>query len=106
MHALAVLERFSARSLHVGGLLLVVDYYKKGKGLYGFAIVVALHGVIDTLAALTQLTGSEVLLAILEVTALATGLTLLLKLYRKAIEEPEENHSGNQKYKSRFLNYS
>lgn len=52
MHALAVLERFSACAFHVGSLLLIVDYYKKRKGLHGFTIVVILHGVIDTPAAL------------------------------------------------------
>ena len=52
MHALAVLERFSACAFHVGSLLLIVDYYKKRKELHEFTIVVALRGVIGTLAAL------------------------------------------------------
>jgi len=89
-HALSAIERFSASLFHVGSILLLIHAIKQDRRYMGFAIVVAVHGTIDTLASLTQLTGNPTLLALTEILALVAGLTMTLKLYRKAIEEPEE----------------
>jgi len=89
-YALSAIERFSASLFHVGSTLLLIHAIKQGRKYVGFAAVVAVHGTIDTLALLTQLTGNPILLAIAEILALVVGLVMILKLYRKAIEEPEE----------------
>ena len=89
-YALSAIERFSASLFHVGSTLLLIHAIKQGRKYMGFATVVAVHGTIDTLASLTQLTGNPILLAITEILALVAGLIMTLKLYRKAIEEPEE----------------
>jgi len=90
LYALSVAERFSASLFHVGSTLFLVHAAKSGISRVGVAVVVVVHGSIDTLAALTQLTGSPILLAATEALTLAVGLVLVLKLYKGAIQEPEE----------------
>ena len=90
VYALSAAERFSATMFHVGSTLLLIHTIRLGRRIMGFTTVVAVHGALDTLAALTQLTRSPALLILTEILALAAGLAITLKLYRKAIEEPIE----------------
>lgn len=89
VHALSALERFSVTLFHAGSTLLLVDMVKKGKRYLGLALVTAVHGTIDTLASLTQLVGGGALLVATEVATAIAGLIMVLRLYGKAIEEPE-----------------
>lgn len=89
-YAISSLERFSASLFHVGSTLYIFDSLKKGKGLTGFLLIVAVHGLIDSLAAFYQFTGSTIILILVESIALLMGLLFTLKLYRKALLEPRE----------------
>jgi len=85
--ALSAFERFSAALFHVGSTLYITATARRGSGLAGLLAVVALHGSIDTLAALYQLTGAALTGAIAIAMAFAAGLALTARLYRKALEE-------------------
>lgn len=93
IYAISALERFSATIFHIGSTMFIVDMFKKKKGLLGLFAIVAVHGFIDTLAALYQLTQSQLLLISTEISVLIAGLFLTLKLYKKAIGESEEGIS-------------
>ena len=83
-------ERFSVVLFHIGSTLYIFDSIKRGKGLIGFLIIVAIHGLIDFLAVFYQFTGNFIILISTEIIVLLIGLFLTLKLYKKAIEEPKE----------------
>ncbi|MEM4482185.1 MAG: YhfC family glutamic-type intramembrane protease, partial [Desulfurococcaceae archaeon] len=91
MQLVSALERFSATLFHIGSSLFIVDMIKKNKRLTGLLTIILLHGVLDTLAALYQLTGNFVVLLLVEFLVFLAGLFLTLKLYRYALTgSPEE----------------
>ena len=88
--ALISLERLSALLFHFGSTLYIFDSAKAGKPLQGLLAIIALHALIDFLAAFTQFTENPIALAVTELTALLVGLALTFKFYKKAVEEQEE----------------
>ncbi|MEM4869609.1 MAG: YhfC family glutamic-type intramembrane protease [Desulfurococcaceae archaeon] len=84
------IERFSALLFHAGSTLYLYNAWSIGRGLKGFAVIVVVHGFIDTLAACYQFTGDVVLLVFIEILVLAIGLLLTLKLYKKTLVDKED----------------
>lgn len=89
-------ERFSVALLHTGTSLYIADSARGGAALKGVLTVVALHGSIDTAAALYQvaqtyrvLNASAALVfgEVSVVVGLLVGLLLTLKLRRRVLEE-------------------
>ncbi|MDH5806710.1 MAG: YhfC family glutamic-type intramembrane protease [Candidatus Methanomethylicaceae archaeon] len=91
MYGISMIERFSATIFHIGSTMFIVDMFKKRRGLLGLLIIIIIHGLIDTLAALYQIMLNQLLLIITEFSILIIGLFLTLKLYKKAIGESEES---------------
>lgn len=89
-YAVSGLERFSAFLFHVGSTLYLFDSLKKRRGLLGFLVIIAIHGLMDSLAAFYQFTRSPIILILAEIVALLAGLLLTLKLYRNAVIESKE----------------
>lgn len=90
MYGISAIERFSTTVFHIGSTMFIVEMFKKKRGLLGLLIIVIIHGLMDTLAALYQLIPSQALLIATEVSILIVALLLTLKLYKKAINESEE----------------
>ncbi len=89
-YPIASLERFSALLFHFGSTIYIFDSAKIGKWLQGLLVIIALHGLIDFLAAFSQLTGNPIAVVVTEITTLLVGVGLTLKFYKKAVMEREE----------------
>jgi len=93
---LSAFERFSAALFHTGTSLYIADATRRDTALRGVLVVITLHGSLDTVATLYQLTQTykvlDALIALIiaeiaVVVLLLVGLLLTLKLRRRVLEE-------------------
>lgn len=89
---LVFLERFAATTFHGASAAMLADFASRGRGLAGLALLAAIHGAIDSLAAslaLGVLSGLAVVL-LLELAVLVISISLAL-LYARGLasERPE-----------------
>jgi hypothetical protein len=87
---LSVYERFAVAVFHIGVALYMLDMVRRGRGLLGLGIAIAIHGVVDSLAMLYQYLGKIEFLAITEVLVIVIAIVFVLKIYRKALTEMQQ----------------
>lgn len=84
---IGMLERFSAVLFHVGSVLFLVSMVKKNHRVIGVSLIITIHGIIDSLASYFQLTKSYLVLITTEILIFVVGISLVLFLIKKAIQE-------------------
>jgi len=63
---------------------------RRGRGLIGLGIVIAIHGAIDSLAMLYQYLGRLEFLAVTEILLITVAIILALRIYRKALSDVQQ----------------